>query len=531
MAKLKCYMKPYIQPFERKLAFKELSVLTGAEPRPIALDSDNGLWVVDSKLSSTKLANRLAYWECVIGRERSLTTQVLREATVNVVRNGIPVENIASLVPFGEDAPLPNKRCLRYGPHGVHEYRGKFFPQLVKALINIAKPPRKGVISDPMCGSGTTIVEAVLAGHRAFGMDYNPLSVLIAHTKCAVLSITPEDLITSYSMVRDRLLSRSMRMRKRDLRYFNSLPEVDQSYLRKWFSEQVLLDLDEIMKLLNSLGASPMSDLMRLSLSNILRTVSWQKEDDLRVRREIRLDADIDPLKEFLEEMGHSVRTILAFLYQNQENLGSFNIREGDAREVDKVWKAKSVDVVITSPPYATALPYLDTDRLSLIYLKLSSRPQHRQKEFGMIGNREITKKWRKTYWERFQAEKNILPKNVSTLIKKIDTLNLGSDAGFRRHNLPSLLAKYFFDMRFVFTGIAQILKSGATAYIVVGNNHTIAGGETVEIRTAELLGEIAETIGLKPIEHIPMEMLLSRDIFKKNAIPSETILSFRRHD
>jgi len=531
MPKLKCYMKPYIQPFERKLAYKELAVLAGAEPMPLAPDTENGYWVVDSKLPPYKLAERLAYWECVIGRERNFTTQVLREATVNIVRNGIQVEDIASLVPFDENVPLPNKRCLRYGPHGLHEYRGKFFPQLVKALINLTDLKYKGVIADPMCGSGTTAVEAVLSGNITFGMDFNSLSVLIARTKCAVLSITPEDLITTYTSVRHKLLSKSMRVRRRDLTYFYSLPEIDQSYLRKWFAEQVLLDLDEIVQILNSLAASPMRDLMRLSLSNILRAVSWQKEDDLRVRRDIRLDADIDPLKDFLEELGRSVRTLLSFLYQNQKYLGTFNIQEGDARFIDKVWKKKSVDIVITSPPYATALPYLDTDRLSLIYLKLSSRSQHRQKEFGMIGNREITKKWRRTYWARFQAEKNIFPKNVTNIIKKIDRLNSGSDAGFRRLNLPSLLAKYFFDMRSVLKGISRILKSGAMAYIVVGNNHTIAGGEKVEIRTAEILGEIAESVGLKPIEYIPMEMLLSRDIFKKNAIPSETILAFRQLD
>lgn len=512
------------------MALKELSVLAGAEVRTIDRDSEKGhCLTVDSKLSAAKLADRLSYWECVVGRKRVLTTQVLREATVNVVRNGIQVKQIASLVSFHDDAPLPNKRCLRYGPHGVHEYRGKFFPQLVKALINMADISGHGVVVDPMCGSGTTLVESVLAGHKAFGLDYNPLSVLMARTKCAVLSVSPEDLIGTYHIVRDKLVSRGMHSHKQNLRYFSSLPEADKSYLRKWFSEQVLLDLDEIAQLLVALEAGPISDLMKLSLSNILRTVSWQKDDDLRVRKEVRLDADIDPLKEFLEEMGRTVRMVLAFLYQNRASLGSFDIQEGDARSADKLWKDGSADIVITSPPYATALPYLDTDRLSLVYLQLLSRPRHRQKDFGMIGNREITGKWRRTYWERFHAEKSALPKNISTLIERITALNAGSDAGFRRRNLPSLLAKYFFDMRDVLRAITRLLKPGATAYIVVGNNHTIAGGERVDIPTAELLSEIAETVGLKPVEYIPMEMLLSRDIFKKNAVASETILTFKR--
>lgn len=522
-------MKPYIQPFERKLALKELSILSGNEPVSISSNNEKApCFFVESKLSATRLAEGLAYWECMVSKEKVLTTQVLREATVNVVRNGIPLEQISSLVPFGKNAPLPNKRCLRYGPHGIHEYRGKFFPQLVKALINMADIKRSGVIADPMCGSGTTLVEGVLAGHKALGLDYNPLSVLMARTKCSLLSIAPDDLISTYHFVRNKLLSRSLHIHKQHLSYFRSLPEVDQIYLGKWFAEPVLLDLDEIAQLINSLDDSPIKDLMRLSLSNILRTVSWQKDDDLRVRMEVRVDADIDPLKEFLEELGRSVRTILAFLYQNRTTLGTFEIREDDARKAAMVWEPKTVDAVITSPPYATALPYLDTDRLSLMYLQLLSRPQHRKKDVGMIGNREVTEKWRKTYWMRFQAEKSILPKKVSTLIERIEKLNTGSDAGFRRRNLPALLAKYFFDMRDVLIGITQISKKGGSVYIVVGNNHTLAGGERVDIPTAELLSEIAETVGLKAAEHIPMEMLISRDIFKKNAVASETILALK---
>lgn len=531
MAKLACRLKPYIQPFEQRLALAELTVLAGAEPRIVGPNGDRGPYFsVDSKVSANELASKLAYWECVVGRRHIFTAQVLREATVNTVRNGVPVEHIASLLPFCKDAPLPNKRCLRYGSHGVHEYRGRFFPQLVRALINIADVPPKGRVADPMCGSGTTLVEGVLAGRTSLGIDFNPLSTFMAGTKCAVLFVSPRNLTSAYQAARDRLLTRSLRARKQGLRYFSSLPIVDQTYLRKWFAEQVLLDLDEIAQLLASLKAGPVRDLMWLSLSNILRSVSWQKNDDLRVRKEVRSYVDIDPIKEFIEELEQSIRIVLAFLLQNRgSSLGRFEVEEGDAHRMGDFWKPKSIDLIVTSPPYATALPYLDTDRLSLIYLRLLSRPQHRQKDLGMIGNREVTDSWRKTYWERFKVERGALPKSVPTLIEKIVALNAESDVGFRRRNLPALLAKYFLDMRDVLSDMARVLKTGAQAYVVVGNNHTIAGGERVEIRTAELLSEIADSVGLRPGENVPMEMLLSRDIFKKNAVASEIILAFKR--
>jgi site-specific DNA-methyltransferase (cytosine-N4-specific) len=530
---LKCRIKPYIQPFERKLALAELVSLTHSTPHPAGPDAETIEFEVQSEISANVLAEKLAYWECVSDSRQYVTVQSLREATVNVVRNGIPLEKIAELVPFAEGkAPLPNRRCLRYGAHGIHEYRGKFFPQLARSLFNIAEVPVGGIVADPMAGSGTTIVETILARGQGIGLDMNPLSVLMGRTKCALLTVLPKDLEMAYQETRMRLLRAAPVRSTSRLPYLSSLPYKDREYLKGWFSEQVLADLDQIAQVIHRIEYGPVRDLMRISLSNIIRSVSWQKDDDLRVRKEIRMDDDIDPIKEFLDELGSSVRAILAFLYQDRESgLGSSTIEEGNACLLDVLWHERrgQVDAVITSPPYATALPYLDTDRLSLCYLGLLTRPEHRKRDLQMIGNREITERQRKLQWQYFQDRKELLPQSVVRLVEKVHGLNSTADVGFRRKNLPALLAKYFFDMRDVFRGMAYILKPGAPAYVVVGNNHTIAGGERVEIETANLLIDIAQDIGLEAEDHVPMEMLVSRDIFKKNAVASEVILFFRR--
>jgi site-specific DNA-methyltransferase (cytosine-N4-specific) len=520
-------MKPYIQPFERTLALAELTALAGTHPLSVDRQAEHPiLFSVPSVVNADALTRHLAYWEVVESGTPCFTTQVLRERTVNVVRNGVPTTDIPRLL--RDDIVLPNRRCLRYGTHGIHEYRGKFFPQLVRSLINIADVPERGIVADPMCGSGTTDVEAVLGEYQALGLDMNPLSVLMGRTKCALLSLRPELLISTYEAIRNQLIRPSGK-RNAKLTYFASLPARDQEYLSGWFSEQVLQDLDEVARAIQ-LSDERVRDFFWLGLSNIIRSVSWQKDDDLRVRKEVRLDADIDPIREFLEEMGRSVRVVLAFLYYNKgTQFGSFDIAEGDARDLSNVWskwKGK-IDAIITSPPYATALPYLDTDRLSLSYLRLLPRPDHRQRDQRMIGNREISEKQRSMYWKLFETKKN-LPKSVSALIQKVDTLNSKIEVGFRRRNLPALLTKYFMDMQQVFEGMKTVLRRGCPAYVVIGNNHTIAGGERVEIDTAHLLADIATAVGMKSERRIPMEMLVSRDIFKKNAVASEEILCFR---
>lgn len=532
MTAVRCRIKDYIQPFERSLALQELLAVAATKPIPVDDAETSTEFIVSTSSSLATLAGRLAYWEVISSKAKAVTTaQSLRESTVNVVRNGIDLAALKELLPFKKDVPLPNRRCLRYGTHGIHEYRGKFFPQLVRSLINISGTKPGGIVADPMSGSGTTVVEAVLFGCTGLGLDMNPLSTFLGNTKSELLSAEPAKLEGAYRKVRAAVLAPETRG-KRKLTYLLSLPKPDQVYLKNWFGEEVLVGLDEIATLIKSVAYAPARNLMWIALSNILRSVSWQKDDDLRVRKDVRLDVEIDPKKEFLEELARSIRAVLAFLFQEGSTRPApHSIIAGDARHCDEAWDAHKckVDVVITSPPYATALPYLDTDRLSLCYLDLLPRPEHRSKDQQMIGNREVTDRLRRDYLARLERDAALLPKSVCALVKKIEALNEGTDAGFRRKNLPALLSKYFFDMRDVLSGIFSVLKPGGDAFVVVGNNHTIAGGERVDIETARLLTEIAKMLKFEVRPSLPMDMLVSRDIFKKNAMATEEILFLRK--
>lgn len=528
MTLVRLRMKPYIQPFERRLALQELRVIANAEPKSLGLLEETSTeFELVSMRSGNDLASRLAYWESVHTADISLVTmQSLRESTVSASRNELELDTLRLQFPVRGDVTLPSRRCLRYGPHGIHEYRGKFFPQLVRSLINVAGIEPGGIVGDPMSGSGTTIVEAVLAGNRGFGLDMNPLSVFLGRVKSKLLSMNPSSIATSFARVQ-RELSSSRRSNAKRLRHFENLPEADQKYLSAWFSVKVLGQLDQIVQSIESVRDADVRDFMRVALSNVLRRVSWQKEDDLRVRKEIRPDTEIDAIKEFLEELERSTRSVLAFSYQNGSvEKGRFRISQGDARQCNAIWGDSSLDVVITSPPYATALPYLDTDRLSLCYLGMLPRPEHRTRDQQMIGNREVTEGLRRSYWKWFEENSDSLPESVCSLIRRIEVLNSSTAVGFRRRNLPALLAKYFFDMKEVLEGIHRALKPKSHAFVVVGNNHTIAGGQHVDIHTASLLQDIARGIGFHVSESLAMEMLISRDIFKKNATASEEILA-----
>ncbi|TPI28463.1 hypothetical protein FJW08_20520 [Mesorhizobium sp. B3-2-1] len=523
---LSCRIKGHIQPFERVLALEELKVLSEGSIHPLNGDEATAtLFSVSGRTSAGLLRDSLAYWHAVGDQDKDLTSQLRFEATSVVARNGLAIHDMPARVRELVPQKIPSKRTLRYATHGLHEYRGKFFPQLVRSLINIARVPTDGILVDPMCGSGTTLVEGRISGRASFGLDMNPLSAFISKVKCKTLEFAPTALIAAYDKLHQALTTGTSQAK---WGHSDSLPAKDQAYLERWFSPVVLGELDRIHGAIGTLDRLDIREFFLLSLSNIIRRVSWQKTDDLRVRREIKEFEQGEVTAEFLGEILASTKLVVGFLVERgSSQLGNFDVRESDARNASRQFPdlVGRVDAIITSPPYATALPYLDTDRLSLIYLGLLPRDKHRGLDTRMIGNREISEAIRQRYLAAYESGGGSLPSQTRELVDRVAQLNESSNVGFRRRNMAALLSKYFFDMKAVLEQSHSMLRPNGTMFLVVGNNQTTAGGELVEIQTAGHLQAIATEVGFKALPPIGMEMLASRDIFRRNAMPSEQIV------
>src|SRR5205807_6618242 len=65
---------------------------------------------------------------------------------------------------------------------GLHPYPAKYIPQIPNALIQEFSTVGS-TVGDVFCGSGTTLVEALLLKRNAVGLDANPLACLISTAK------------------------------------------------------------------------------------------------------------------------------------------------------------------------------------------------------------------------------------------------------------------------------------------------------------------------------------------------------------
>ncbi len=480
-------MKSYIKPFEKELALLELKEKTDSGN---IKSIEGGLYSVQENVSEERLREDLAYWESVGETELKYTVQIELESTYG------GKEAVLMDAPFQEEFRVRQGRVLRYGVHDIHEYRGKFFPQLVRACFNISGIKKGAIVLDPFCGSGTSVCEAKISGMRGIGIDLNPLSVLIARVKANILEYSKRDIFYAYETVKGLLKDEA----GGDLERWTA---ADLNYLSGWFSKEALKEIAQALCAIEQIDDRNLQDFLKLNLSNILRNVSWQKESDLRVRKEFKEYQPKDVQRKFLSEAKRQITRVSPYLDAlSQRKMGSSFVMEGNSVSFSNANSALlgQCDTLITSPPYATSLPYLDTDR-----------------------------KRRKELWDVYMKRRDELTCSITDLIDKIAEENHKPQVGFRRRNLPVLLAKYFLDMKDSMKMADAMLKPGATAFYIVGSNSTNCAGKKVAIETNRLLWELSERVGWSQERYINMDMPLSRDLFKRNQGASEAVLMFKK--
>lgn len=78
--------------------------------------------------------------------------------------------------------------------HNLYPYKGKFYPRVVRTLINAFNLNQNSLIFDPFNGSGTTTHEASIMGIKSTGIDITPMGVILSELKNNLLFIDKQKL-------------------------------------------------------------------------------------------------------------------------------------------------------------------------------------------------------------------------------------------------------------------------------------------------------------------------------------------------
>lgn len=207
-------------PYEKLLATREVEALAGQS----ATATTDGLAVPDA--AARLITERATYFNSVrIARSEVLTHQAAVE------RRNASVRGVEQ-----------RRQATRFGLHGVHEYKGKFNPQVVRALTNVVDA-QADVLIDPFCGSGTSLVEATRLGMDAIGVDRSPMAVFLSTGKTMAIAERDAHALreTFAAFVRD--LASEMKEAQQSCAVPNFggvLPADSEAYLRSWFPQETL---------------------------------------------------------------------------------------------------------------------------------------------------------------------------------------------------------------------------------------------------------------------------------------------------
>ena len=368
--------------------------------------------------------------------------------------------------------------------HGIHPYPAMMIPQVARRLIG-EYGRKEGILLDPYCGTGTTLLEGMLANLDSTGTDLNPLARLIARTKTAPIDIgrLESEIENFIEFGLDGAGSRNGHAEQPDI------PNVDY-----WFSESVQRELGLMRGYIDLIESVRISDFFRVAYSLTVRKVSWTKNSEFKL---VRME------RERIE--GHNpdvFSTMVGVLNDNRRAFASLDHALGDEPVIPKVRGfntvvgipteiigPQSVDIVVTSPPYGdskTTVAYGQFSRLSSQWLGYVNA---NRVDSSLMGGAKLAGEVRFGFEEL---------DDVVAQINDVDARRAGE------------VASFFVDYRKSIGNVANVVKTGGFVCYVVGNR-TVKG---LEIPTAESTTAFFEMNGF---EHV--------DTFQRN-IPNKRMPS-----
>jgi methylase of polypeptide subunit release factors len=252
--------------------------------------------------------------------------------------------------------------------------------RLVEAFCPVAgqlgAKPEPGAVLDPFCGSGTVLVEAMLAGRRAVGTDLSPLAVRLARLKTRVRA--QAELRAIAARAREAAAAADAR-RKARAGATRRYGDEDVAL----FEPHVLLELDGLRAGIAALPAGSAREALEMVLSAILVKVSRRRGDTSEGAGEARRIAAGYPARLFVKKADELCARLAAFAARVPKGTPDARVEIDDATRLESVAPA-SVDAIVTSPPYVATYDYLAHHAARMRWLGLDARTF----EAGEIGAR-----------------------------------------------------------------------------------------------------------------------------------------------
>ena len=394
----------------------------------------------------------------------------------------------------------------------VHPFPARMAPEL--ALQSLSTLPSGSTVLDPMTGSGTVLRQAQALGHHGVGFDMDPLAVLMSR----VWTTKVDPAITQAEL--DGVLDEATRVNlKQEQPSWHD--KETREFIDYWFAAPQRRDLTRLAVVLERrrrarLGPARRAavDVLQVALSRIIVT----KEQCASLARDTSHSrphrvADINDYK-VMAGFVRSVSQVLARLADPSTSTTAgagdapnpTEVTLGDARAIGL--KDRSIDAIMTSPPYLNAIDYMRGHRLSLVWLG------HSVGNLRSIRSSSIGA-------ERAGTEDSEAVHNIAGAMCNPDALS-------SKHR--KMVFRYANDLEQMMREAARVLRRNGKATYVLGNSCL----KETFIQNSEGVTRAAEHAGLELLDRTERDLPAASRYLPMTASGSlskrmrtETILTF----
>lgn len=233
--------------------------------------------------------------------------------------------------------------------HSMHAFPCKFPGSLPNSIIKEFSN-KKDVICDPFVGSGTTLVEASLLGHESIGVDINPIACLLSKVKSTPIPLSK---LNKIPLILENIKDDYSKAVNNN---FSSIKIVNFKSIDHWFKNNVIRELSLIKENILKVSDKDLRDLLLIAFSSIIVRVSNQ-ESDTRYAAINKNIKNGDTLKKFIDRANEYKESMKNFWNLLPDKKIKSKVILSDTRSMKKI-KSNSVDLIITSPPYANTYDY-----------------------------------------------------------------------------------------------------------------------------------------------------------------------------
>ncbi len=396
--------------------------------------------------------------------------------------------------------------------HRWFRYKEAYSADLLESLFTLTdfSIRRPLALLDPYCGVGTTLLSAQVRPVQiasAIGVERNPFAAFVARTKLGWPRVNGSDI----EEMSESVLSSGGGNPP-------ELPELSSirtgRCITKYMAGQLLLIRDALLKF----PQSPTRDALLVGLASSIEPLSRVRKDGRALRLVDRTGQRIAPtLRSKWTEIRHDISSMKA----SHRALARVEVKEGDGRALQDTIDDRSIDVVLTSPPYPNNIDYSEVYKLELWLL-------------GFVNNGQEFLQLRKSTL-RSHPTCDLISDTDSEFREAITTGTLAqffgpllNRTGCHKEKWRGRLAlAYFSDLWISLKEQYRCLRGGGRLFMVLGNSLHGHAGSAYLVPTDLLVAQLARKVGFQLVS-----ILVARNTKRRlsgNHFLRESVLVIRK--